>query len=747
MKVLHIINSLGTGGAEKLLLDTLPLYRQAGIEADVLLLWDNDLPFTRALRELNCCTIHILKKSPHIRHIYNPLSLFKMSKYLKMYDIAHVHLFPAQYFAVFANRLNGNRTRLLFTEHNTTNRRIKWKIFRPVETFVYSRYHKIICITEEIRDIYARYLNNHPGLTVIPNGVDLSGRQKTAPLDKREIASDLKETDVLLTQVAAFRKQKDQPTLIRAMRHLPEHFKLLLAGTGDLRKDCRKLAQELGVQERVYFSGHRMDIPALLKTSDFVVLSSHYEGLSLASIEGMASGRPFIGSDVPGLREAVHGAGELFEAGNDRQLAEIILALYNDRDRYNKTAARCMERAGEYDIRKMVSRHIELYPWKPRLIRTATVPLSLNLLLRGQLEYLNRYFDVTALSGSGPDMDETSRREKVKTHSIEMRRNIAPLHDLISLWKLYRYFRKERPQIVHSITPKAGLLSMVAARAAGVPVRMHTFTGLIFPSRTGLIQKLLITMDRLLCRAATHVYPEGNGVRNDLIRYKITAKPLKVLANGNINGIDPERFSPDRISEKQKQALKQQLGIRPDDFVFVFVGRLTTEKGVNELVEAFGRLTCACVKLLLVGPQEPGSAPLHPGTLQKMEAGPDIISTGFQSDVFSCLALSDVLVLPSYREGFPNGVMQAGAMGLPCIVTDINGSNEIITDGKNGIIIPAKNTAALQKAMETLVTDREYYRRLAQNARPMIVSRYQQQLVWNALLTEYTQAQKESSYV
>lgn len=746
MKVLHIINSLGTGGAEKLLLDTLPLYRQAGIEADVLLLWDNDLPFTRALRELNCCTIHILKNSPDSRHIYNPLSVFKIRKYLKMYDIAHVHLFPAQYFTVFANMLNGNRTRLLFTEHNTANRRIKRKIFRPLETFVYSRYHKIVCITEEIRDIYVRYLNNHRGLTVIPNGVDISGRQKAAPLSRREIASDLKETDALVTQVSAFRKQKDQPALIRAMRHLPEHFKLLLAGTGDLMKDSQKLAQELGVQERVYFLGQRMDIPELLKTSDFVVLSSHYEGMSLASIEGMASGRPFIGSDVPGLREIAGGAGELFEAGNDRQLAEIILALHNDRERYDKTAARCMERAGEYDIRKMVSRHIEMYQWKPKLIRTATVPLSLNVLLRGQLEFLSRYFDVTALSGAGPDMDETSRREKVKTRIIEMRRNISPLHDLISLWKLYHYFRKERPGIVHSITPKAGLLSMVAARAAGVPVRMHTFTGLIFPTRAGMMQKLLIAMDRLLCRAATHIYPEGYGVRNDLLRYKITAKPLKVLANGNVNGIDPERFSPARISEKQKHVLRQRLSVRVDDFVFIFVGRLVGDKGVNELVEAFCGLTCPHVKLLLVGPQEPGSG-LNPETLRKMEAGPNIISTGFQHDVRPYLVLSDALVLPSYREGFPNGVMQAGAMGLPCIVTDINGSNEIITDGNNGIVIPAKNTTALQKAMETLMTDREYYRRLAQNARPMIVSRYQRQLVWNALLEEYIQARKETGHV
>ncbi len=361
MKVLHIINSLGTGGAEKLLLDTLPLYRQAGIEADVLLLWDNDHPFTRALRELNCCTVHVLKKSPHIRDIYNPLNIFRIRKYLRMYDIAHVHLFPAQYFTVFANMWNGNKTRLYFTEHNAVNRRIKWKIFRPVEAFVYRRYERIICISQEVKSIYARYLKNDCNLVVIPNGTDISKIVRAVPVDRVQIDPALKETDVLLIQVSAFRKQKDQPTLIRAMKHLPDHFKLLLAGTGDLIQECRRLAQKLGLQDRVYFLGHRADIPQLLKASDFVVLSSHYEGLSLASIEALASYKPFIGSKVSGLKELADGAGELFEAGNDKQLAEIVLTLHRDRERYDQTVGRCVARAGEYDIRRMALRHIEWY--------------------------------------------------------------------------------------------------------------------------------------------------------------------------------------------------------------------------------------------------------------------------------------------------------------------------------------------------------------------------------------------------
>lgn len=380
-----------------------------------------------------------------------------------------------------------------------------------------------------------------------------------------------------------------------------------------------------------------------------------------------------------------------------------------------------------------------------KLIRVSTVPISLNILLKGQLHYLNQHFDLTAVSGAGPDLEEVAAREKVRVHAIEMQRQIAPLQDVKSLWQLYRYFKKEKPDIVHSITPKAGLLSMLAAKMAGVPVRMHTFTGLIFPSRTGKMQQLLIAMDRLLCASATHIYPEGQGVRQDLIKYKITGKPLKVLAHGNVNGIDPDWFSPDVVTEAQKAEVRQRFSIPENSFVFVFVGRLVREKGINELVAAFKRLQEASAVhpsqrqplLLLVGPYEQELDPVLPETLAEIQKNPGIITAGFQKDVRPFLAVSDVLAFPSYREGFPNVVLQAGAMGLPAVVTDISGSNEIVEEGKNGLIVPAKNEAALQTPMRRLIEDPELYASTKQNARTMVTTRYEQSVVWNALLEEY----------
>lgn len=372
-----------------------------------------------------------------------------------------------------------------------------------------------------------------------------------------------------------------------------------------------------------------------------------------------------------------------------------------------------------------------------KIIRTSTVPESLYGLLKGQLKYLSQYFEVVGVSSKGQFLKETSKREEIRTIDVDMERGISPFKDLISLFKLYKVLLKEKPLIIHSITPKAGLLSMLAAKFAGVPIRMHTFTGLIFPTRKGYVQKLLISMDKLLCWAATNIYPEGNGVKQDLINFKITSKPLKVIANGNVNGIDLNYFKTSQISEDKKTKLRNDLQIHPEDFIFIFVGRLVGDKGINELVKAFSELNITNIKLLLVGPLEADLDPLNFDTLEQIKSNPAIINVGFQNDVRPYFSIANALAFPSYREGFPNVVIQAGAMGLPSIVTNINGCNEIIIEDENGIIIPTKNVEILTQKMLKLVTDKNYYHHLKTNARLMIESRYEQSVVWNALLDEY----------
>lgn len=371
-----------------------------------------------------------------------------------------------------------------------------------------------------------------------------------------------------------------------------------------------------------------------------------------------------------------------------------------------------------------------------KIVRTSTVPGSLNNFCRNLLHELQESegYSVVAVSSPGDALSEIASREGVKVYPVPMERHIAPVKDLISLWKLIKVFRKERPDMVHSITPKAGLLSMMAAWVCRVPVRLHTFTGLVFPTSTGFKQKLLIFTDRLTCSCATHIMPEGEGVKNDLINYQITSKPLKVLGYGNIRGIDLKYF--DRTAEVEKETEK----IRKTDITtFIFIGRLVRDKGINELVGAFAKLNKEYTKtrLLLVGRREDKLDPLEGQTLQEIENNPAIITTGEQKDVRPWLAASDIFVFPSYREGFPNVVIEAGAMDLPSIVTDINGSREIIEDGKNGIIIPPHDAEALYKAMLSLYHDQEYRNKLSANARNMIATRFEQSYVRNCLKEYY----------
>ncbi|WP_310377800.1 glycosyltransferase [Flavobacterium sp.] len=358
MKILQVINNLATGGAEKLLLETIPLYREKGIVMDVLVLNGTNYPFLQQLKDLECCTIYSLG----LKSVYNPIHIFKIIPYLKKYDILHVHLFPAQYWVVLAKLLSFSKTKLFFTEHNITNVRIQNKVFKLLECFIYCYYHKIICITNEIKIVMKQHTNSTSDkFVVIENGVNLAAIRASKPYQKIQIHPSINQDTILLIQVAGFREQKDQPTLIKALSHLPIEYKLLLVGDGVLQSDCEKLVQELQLSERVLFLGLRADVPQLLKTADIVVLSSHYEGLSLSSIEGMASGKPFVASKVAGLSEVVSGVGILFEQGNDKALAQVLENLIDNPDYYLAVAIACQEKANQYDISTMVDQHIHLY--------------------------------------------------------------------------------------------------------------------------------------------------------------------------------------------------------------------------------------------------------------------------------------------------------------------------------------------------------------------------------------------------
>jgi glycosyltransferase involved in cell wall biosynthesis len=379
---------------------------------------------------------------------------------------------------------------------------------------------------------------------------------------------------------------------------------------------------------------------------------------------------------------------------------------------------------------------------RKKIIRITTVPISLKVLLRRQLNFMSRHFDVLGVSSPGPVLAEVAEQEGVQVAAVEMTRSITPVKDLHAIWQLYRLFKKERPDIVHTHTPKAGLLGMLAARLAGVRVRLHTVAGLPLMEARGNKRKLLEQVEKITYAAATKVYPNSSNLADFILKSRFCpASKVKVLGNGSSNGIDTAFFIKSPSLQQSAEALRASLGLNPANFVFVFIGRLVRDKGIEELVSAFTRLLRQHdhIRLLLVGPFEPELDPLGDETLRQLKENKAIITVGFQSDVRPYYLLSNVLTFPSYREGFPNVPMQAGCFGLPSIVTDINGCNEIISDGINGLIIPPKSSDRLFDAMQRLLVHEELYLQMKTIARKMIVERYDQQYLWNIILQEYQQ--------
>ena len=538
-----------------------------------------------------------------------------------------------------------------------------------------------------------------------------------------------------------------------------------------------------------------------------------------------------------------------------------------------------------------------------KLVRITTIPLSLDKLLGKQLSYMNQFFEVIAVSSDQKKLEKVARKYGVKPFCVPMTRTISPLKDLVSLWRMYQFLRKEKPEIVHSHTPKAGIIGMLAAYFAGVPNRFHTVAGLPLLEAKGTKRKVLNFVESLTYSFATKVYPNSFDLEKIILQEKFCGQEkLKVIGQGSSNGIDTTYFDKKNISAIDQENLKIQLGIEPDDFVFIFVGRLVRDKGIDELVSAFKDLmeqSSVCpekgttemglkglnkemvrlpgdhenstlkvykngtyfytgqsfsglsiryrlskiwyrsaesemlinsstidpssktevnpfntrlsdqgnnyytgqsisglniryrlskvlyrsaeselvmnnsemvphsrtelsslkknfaeqgqteqiifpkVKLLLVGPLEQKLNPVLSMTLSEMERNPNIKCTGYVPDVRSFLAISKCLILPSYREGFPGAVLQAGAMNLPCIVTDINGCNEIIIDGFNGLIVPVKDEKSLGNAMRKILDNEELRTALTNNSRGIIIEKYDHNKVWEALLEEYEEACKQ----
>lgn len=381
-----------------------------------------------------------------------------------------------------------------------------------------------------------------------------------------------------------------------------------------------------------------------------------------------------------------------------------------------------------------------------KIIRVATHSGSLGKLLEGQLKFMSNYYDVIGVGSEGQwisgetPIKKLAEKENIRVIPVEIAREISVLKDLKALYNLYKIFKKEQPFVVHSHTPKAGTLSMIAAKMAKIPHRLHTVAGLPLVEATGIKRVILNTVEKITYLCATKVYPNSFGLKEIIINSNFTSPTkIKVIGKGSSNGINTTHFDPSLFSTDQNNQLRKELLFSKTDFVFIFLGRLVKDKGINELIEAFQQLSKKHVhiKLLLVGYYNKSTALLSSETEKIIETNKQVVFLDWKEDVRPYLSIANALVFPSYREGFPNTVLQSSAMELPCIVSDINGCNEIIKDGFNGTIVPIKNSLAIQDNMEKLLLDKKYRTGLIKNSRAYICKNYEQNFIWNSLLSEY----------
>ena len=362
MRILQVITSLDMGGAETLVVNLIPRLQVLGNTVDLCVFNGTETPLTQRLKK-ECPQTKIFTLG---HGVYNPLYIFKLVKIMKNYDIVHTHNSSPQLFVAIASLFNSPK--LVSTEHNTSNRKRNWKWYRPIESWMYGRYDHVICISKIAEDKLREYMggewlvkssDKYKSITTINNGIDVNTISEAEPC--KELL-DLKESRKSILMVAGFRKQKNQDTIIRALTLLDkEKYEVWFAGIGERMEEVKQLALSLGVSDRVRFLGLRTDIPNVLRAADIIVMSSHWEGLSLSNVEGMSAHKPFIASDVNGLKEVTKGYGVLFPHEDAKALADEIKRLVSDETYYNEIAERCYNRALEFDISNTVSGYTDVY--------------------------------------------------------------------------------------------------------------------------------------------------------------------------------------------------------------------------------------------------------------------------------------------------------------------------------------------------------------------------------------------------
>lgn len=377
----------------------------------------------------------------------------------------------------------------------------------------------------------------------------------------------------------------------------------------------------------------------------------------------------------------------------------------------------------------------------PKLIRITTVPLSLKLLLKNQMRYMaDAGFDVLMISADGREWYDVLKNERgIKNEIIPFTRKITPLWDIYCLWLLCKLFRREKPDIVHTHTPKAGLLGMAAARLTGVPVKIHTLAGLPLQVKKGSKAKFLSFIEILTYRFADEVWPNSLSLKEFIQKKKwVNPKKVKVIGKGSSNGVDLNVFNRNNLQENHLVAATMRILPGDDDFLILAVGRLVKDKGVSDLVEAFVQSKIVNrSKLILLGDFEQELNPLDQKTINQINDHPRIVQLPWTDHVAHYMAISDILVHASHREGFPNVLLEAGAMCCPIVCSDIPGNTDLVKHKQTALVYQVGLIPALKEAMEFAFVKRAVMQGYAENLYKIVVGEYERKSVQKDILNAY----------
>lgn len=371
-----------------------------------------------------------------------------------------------------------------------------------------------------------------------------------------------------------------------------------------------------------------------------------------------------------------------------------------------------------------------------KLVIITSVPINISTWLKGQPKFLSQFFEVEIVTSFSNDIKKIADYEGVKINTIEFSRRFTPVRDLISLFHLIKYLFKFKPDIVYSLNPKSGMLGMIAARVTNIPVRMHCVVGLVYFGSKGFRKKILVWSEKITYFFSTNLYCNSKNLAN-YIEKNLTNRAVRTIGNGSINGIDTIYFKK-KATSFEKEKIRKELGFSLDDFIITFIGRIVKDKGIDDLVTAFSELSKKHnnLKLLIIGSYDDNLNLIHKDTKNHIENSNKITRINFQNDIRRYLEVSNLFVLPSHREGFPNVLLEAGSFEIPLVASNINGCNELIENGENGLLFEKKDVQELTKSIDIFLNNNDFYNKAKKNIRKTVISKYSQNEYYENLYFE-----------